>query len=47
MSQEDLQIQDKNVLDNINKNSSEEIHPLEMKYGKEPKIEPQEHWSWH
>ena len=26
---------------------SEKIHPLELKYGKEPKIEPQETWSWH
>ncbi len=26
---------------------SEKLHPLELKYGKEPKIEPQERWSWH
>ncbi len=26
---------------------SEKLHPLELKYGKEPKIEPQDKWSWH
>ena len=26
---------------------SEKLHPLELKYGKEPKIEPQDTWSWH
>ncbi|MHA1975613.1 MAG: hypothetical protein ACW98F_05700 [Candidatus Hodarchaeales archaeon] len=23
------------------------LHPLELKYGLEPKIEPTEKWSWH
>lgn len=25
----------------------DKLHPLEAKYGKEPKIVPQERWSWH
>jgi hypothetical protein len=27
--------------------SEEKLHPLELKYGKEPKIPPTEKWSWH
>ncbi|MHA1940659.1 MAG: hypothetical protein ACXACP_03910 [Candidatus Hodarchaeales archaeon] len=27
--------------------SEEKLHPLELKYGKEPKIQPTEEWSWH
>jgi hypothetical protein len=47
VSQENLQILGKDTTDSMKQNSADEIHPLEMKYGKEPKIEPQEHWSWH
>lgn len=25
----------------------ENIHPLEVKYGKEPKIDPVNRWRWH
>jgi hypothetical protein len=25
----------------------EGLHPLEVKFGREPKIEPTDHWSWH
>ncbi|MHA2225497.1 MAG: hypothetical protein ACXAC8_09855 [Candidatus Hodarchaeales archaeon] len=25
----------------------ENIHPLEVKYGKEPKIDPVDRWRWH
>ncbi len=25
----------------------EELHPLEVKFGREPKIEPTEQWHWH
>jgi len=26
---------------------SEPLHPLERKYGKEPKIDPKDLWHWH
>lgn len=26
---------------------AEEIHPLEAKFGREPKIQPTEQWHWH
>ena len=25
----------------------EKLHPLEAKFGREPKIEPTEQWHWH
>ena len=25
----------------------EKLHPLEVKFGLEPKIEPSEQWHWH
>ena len=25
----------------------DDLHPLELKYGLEPKIEPTEKWAWH
>jgi hypothetical protein len=27
--------------------SSEPLHPLEAKYGKEPRINPEDLWHWH
>ncbi|MFW9905787.1 MAG: hypothetical protein ACFFFH_15750 [Candidatus Thorarchaeota archaeon] len=32
-----------------NASSKEELHPLELKYGKEPPIEikPEDRWRWH
>ena len=53
MSHYNLKIPGKVDANNNPQNSAEiiaredELHPLEVKYGKEPKIEPQERWSWH
>ena len=26
---------------------AEKLHPLEVKFGREPKIQPSEQWNWH
>ncbi|MHA2075129.1 MAG: hypothetical protein ACW97X_10960 [Candidatus Hodarchaeales archaeon] len=41
----DVNSNPQNSADNIAR--KDKLHPLEVKYGKEPKIEPQERWSWH
>ncbi|UCG02036.1 MAG: hypothetical protein JSW11_20880 [Candidatus Heimdallarchaeota archaeon] len=44
---EKLTVADKKTIRNAN--IDEELHPLELKYGKEPPIEikPEDRWRWH